>query len=151
VADTAEPEKLIPTMRRDKLRRGRSYAVGAEAISEALAGVPLFEVLSISLRGEAWVEGTLSATYDGTARTWQIEVGSVPSEMRSAVRNYLVATGLPGLRAWLLAPRAETWYDRDHRFRFRCWGKEPQSSAEEFEKARNEIHWPISPVRRFAE
>jgi hypothetical protein len=151
VSDTTAPKKLIPTRRRDKLRRRRSYAVGAELISEALAGTPQFEELSISFRHKSWLEGTVSITYDSTAATWRIEVSSVPSEIRSAVRRFLVATGLPALRAWLLTPRPGIWYDRDHKLRVSCWGQEPQSSIGEFEKARNEIHWPIMPVCRFGE
>jgi hypothetical protein len=147
VADTTEPRKLIPTTSRDKPRRGRSFAVGAEALTEALAGVPQFEELTLAFRDRSWLEGAVSVVYDSAAAAWRIEVGSVPSEIRSAVRRYLVETGLPTVRAWLLARRPEVWYDRDRKLRVSCWGTEPRSSIGEFERARNEIHWPILPVR----
>ncbi len=151
MADTTEPKKLIPTTSRDKPRRGRSYAVGAELLSEALAGVPQFEEFSLAFRDCSWLNGAVSVVYDSAATAWRIEVGSVPSEIRSTVRQYLMAAGLPALRTWLLTPRPEIWYDRDHKLRVNCWGTGSRSSIGEFEKARNESHWPFLPVRRLGD
>jgi hypothetical protein len=44
---------MIPTQHKAKLPRGLSYPIGAEAISEALAGAPHVESLALAFRDQA--------------------------------------------------------------------------------------------------
>ncbi len=51
--EEAEAQVMIPTRFRTRLPRGLSYPVGAEALSEALAGAPHVEAMSLMFTGQA--------------------------------------------------------------------------------------------------
>lgn len=150
MAAPMEPKTLIPTVGRAKLRRGQSYPVGAEVITNCLVGVPQFRQLSISFEREAVMAGDFSVIYDSHDSSWRIVVRSVRSDRRAGLRQALTSIGLPAARAWLLTHRPDIWYVRDHQFSVKCWGEKPNVSLDEFEKPSNERHWPIVPVKRTA-
>lgn len=109
---------MIKTSHKDKLPQGMSYPVGAEILSNALAGVPQSENLSISfnMRDECWVSSYnqkikakgeiavvivrhyLSYRFD----EWQIRISSVPSSLKKQVSEQLIAQVLPELRQRLI-------------------------------------------------
>lgn len=47
--------------------------------------------------------------------TWRINVYSIPSPMRSGLRDSLLTHGLPQLLVWLDRSRSETWLAESHR------------------------------------
>ena len=121
---------LIPTSFKDKLPRGLSYPIGAELLSEALAGVPQYDTLTLSFYGSAPLRSyhptrVLAASYsnsppgltgsnEGIAQgwygeSWGITVSAVASDLKSVVRGKLLEAGIPRLRAWLEEPRTQTW------------------------------------------
>lgn len=115
--------ELIRTGYRDKLPRGLSYPVGAEAISEALVGVPQFYDLWIAFTKTGWMEistnpkqvisfmRTFAANlnfYNGGA-SFGITVPAIPSDYRQLVRKAIIDYGLPAIKIWLATPRSPTW------------------------------------------
>ena len=131
--------ELIRTSYRARLPRGLSYPVGAQALSQALAGVPQFESLELSFhlhpqlfasqfRENLLAGGPLTiftASYchmiPGLSAShlmlesgfydenWELIVFSVPSEKRYAIRERLLTVGLPRVRSWLAEPRSQVW------------------------------------------
>jgi hypothetical protein len=115
---------LIETGVRDALPKGLSYAVGAEIISNALQGVPQYGDLWLSFSRKSGVavalpsdrpdlqafQGVLMCTmnFRGESAPY-ISMYAVPSTRRAFTRDVLVRHGLPKLRAWLAADRADTW------------------------------------------
>jgi hypothetical protein len=138
---------LIPTVRRAKLRHGRSYPIGAEAITAGLAGVPQFSQLSVEFECRAWREGEVAVVYTSRPGAWQITVGSVPAEHRAAISDALLSLGLPAVRRWLSAHRPEIWCARDHKLRLGCWGSAGNLSVREFERPSGHRHWPGVSVK----
>lgn len=111
---------LIPTVCRQKLSRELSYPLGAELLSEALAGMPQYTDLCIEFYGQ-W-NGTpaqvrrlaregqplavLKASYiDFTRLTgeerWKLQVYPVPREYKSRAKQALLEHALPQVRNWL--------------------------------------------------
>lgn len=120
-------DTIISTSNRFRISGELSYPIGAEAISEALRGVPQFDALSIcfyhgdgpspkSFR-EAVARGeflqVFSANYQiekgWFEEKWGLWVLPVLREDKRAVREALLAVGLPRVRAWLAEPRGEMW------------------------------------------
>lgn len=124
---------LIPTRSRAKLRKGWSYPIGAEAITLALSGIPQWSGFELSFHpGDArmdehgrtvakvWFRRLernhstphfLSRLYEPG---WGLYVYSVPSPERHAIREQLLASGLPQIRAWLSEPRPDNWHFGRH-------------------------------------
>lgn len=110
------PGDLIKTARKEKLPKGFSYPIGAQAISEALQGIPQFDEIELwfSWRDEFWVSrwqkrlharGTLSllqASYSSHFGRWYVYLYSVPSDCVVSAREHLMAE-LPQIRAQLSA------------------------------------------------
>ena len=119
--------ELIRTGYRDKLPRGLSYPVGAEAISSALVNVPQFNDLWISFSRSGWMEissgskqvssfmrafaTSLNFDSGGADLSIPIAVPAVPSKYRQLVRKAIIQYGLPVIKVWLTTPRHQTWYE----------------------------------------
>jgi hypothetical protein len=121
MSDSEEPVPLIRTGLRDKLPRGLSHAVGAEAISRALAGCSRYDELWLAFGPKplplnpapaevADFRLAFAVVCNNYSGTWYLSVPAVPSEQRAAVRRLLVATGLPGVREWLCRRKPATWH-----------------------------------------
>lgn len=107
---------MIKTSRKEKLPKGFSYPLGAEAISAALDGIPQFDntELWFSWRDEFWVSRwrkrleehgpivLLRVAYSEYFRHWDVRVYSVPSEHTVFAREQLHAE-LPRVRSALSA------------------------------------------------
>jgi hypothetical protein len=122
MSDSEEPLPLIRTGLRDKLPRGLSHPVGAEAISRALAGCPRYDELWTAFgpkplplhptpTGTAEFRLAFAVVCNNQSGTWYLSVPAVPSEERAAVRQLLVAAGLPAVREWLCRSRPPTWHE----------------------------------------
>jgi hypothetical protein len=121
----SEKEATVPLVRtglRDKLPRGLSHPVGAEAISRALFGCPRYDELWTAFGSKllplhpapgecAGFRLVFSVVCDKHAGSWYLSVSAVPSEERAIARRVLVTAGLPGVQEWLCRPRPETWYE----------------------------------------
>lgn len=108
---------MIPTGYKDEIPKTHSYPLGAKAISDALAGVPQFDLLKINFsfgwKGFAKdrVPGApyrvLEAGYTGPGLPllsgWTIHVRPVPRALKHEIQTRLLAEALPRLKAWLLA------------------------------------------------
>jgi hypothetical protein len=127
----------IKTRYRRPIPKGLSYPVGSEAISSALKGVPQYAELSVTfwclnpaalLRVSADSDTflrVLEATFEKISpgatgsnagveagwysEKWRLHVYPVPSGAKARVREGLLRRGLPGIRAWLVAPREQVW------------------------------------------
>lgn len=117
------PLPLIRTVLRDRLPRGLSQPVGAEAISHALAGCEMYADLWLAFKAKPLPLRPAPAGCDDFRLAFEIvfnllskpsngrylRVPAVPSGERAVVRRLLTAVGLPAAREWL-RPRPETWY-----------------------------------------
>jgi hypothetical protein len=132
----------IMTRFRRPIPKGRSYPIGSEAISSALEGVPQFEGLSVAFRclnpaallrvpadAETFLR-VLEATFEKISpgctgsnagaeagwysEKWKLFVYPVPSGAKARVRGGLLKTGIPGIRAWLVASREQAWLYGTH-------------------------------------
>jgi hypothetical protein len=121
MSDSEDPLPLISTALRDKLPRGLSHPVGAEAISRVLVGCPRYEELWTAFGSKVLplhpapaeaadfrLAFTVVCNYH--TGTWYLSVPAVPSEERTVARRVLLAVGLAGVREWLCRPRPETWH-----------------------------------------
>lgn len=104
---------LIRTTRKEKLPKGFSYPVGAEVISQALAGVPQFHLASITF---VWKDTFWASRYQERIRSagainifevnldlwkdWRIFVHAVPAAHSQSAREQL-SISLPSLAAIL--------------------------------------------------
>ncbi len=94
---------VIPTGRKEKLPKGFSYPLGAEAISAALEGLPQFERAEITFqwRDEYWasrwrkrvqargVLTLLRVAFLDYFGSWRLDVYSVPSQYSVEAREHL--------------------------------------------------------------
>jgi hypothetical protein len=122
VVEGEPPVPLIRTGLRDRLSRGFSHPVGAEAISRALRGSPRYDELWIAFgnrplplhpapaecRDFRLAFAVIANVYDSS---WHLSVPAVPSQERAVVRELLTSAGLPGARQWLCRPRPQTWHE----------------------------------------
>lgn len=110
---------LIPTFYKTRLPRGFSFPIGAEALSEHLAGVPQFSEFRICFSDlvSAWKSEFQQMIAEGadyeivTARLWspfEIFVYPVQRSLKHAAHEALVSEGLPKLRAWMLRQSVRT-------------------------------------------
>jgi hypothetical protein len=128
-SNLADPSKpfMFPTLSRAKHSHLVSYPIGAEALSQALEGVPQHAALTCSFCAgnthqhlDKPRQLALSAAYNKRARSfydgqdadargvflprWSITVFTVPRTLRHAVKLALLNDGLPNiLRPWLIA------------------------------------------------
>jgi hypothetical protein len=120
--DSDAPFVLIRTGLRDKLPRGLSHPVGAEAISRALQGCPRYDELWTAFGSRprplhpmpaecAHFRLAFAVSCSNYSDGWHLSVPAVPSEERAVVRQLLIASGLPSVREWLCRPRSETWHE----------------------------------------
>ncbi|HXN49069.1 MAG TPA: hypothetical protein VN893_20625 [Bryobacteraceae bacterium] len=119
---------MIPTGYRTKIPSTLSYPLGAEAISEALEGVPQtgflvvdfwywnrqrlvpifsqpYRVLSVSY-WQAPLNTVYRKLYIESGRFepgWKITVEPVPRRLRHTVQTRLLTEALPRMRRWLIA------------------------------------------------
>jgi hypothetical protein len=104
---------IIPTRYKVRLSREFSYPIGAEALSEQLAGVPHFDDFQISFSDlvSAWKSKFQKMIAEGadyeivSVRFWspfEISVYPVQRTLKHAAQEALVSHGLPQLRAWTL-------------------------------------------------
>jgi hypothetical protein len=121
MSDGEDQLPLIRTALRDRLPRGLSHPVGAEAISRALAGCPRYEELWTAFgskalplhpapAGAADFRLAFTVVCNYHTDTWYLSVPAVPGDERAAARRVLLTVGLPGVREWLCRPRTETWH-----------------------------------------
>src|SRR5262245_4864553 len=122
MSDSKAPLPPIPTGLRDKLPRGLSHPVGAEAISRALAGCPRYDELWTAFGSKplplhpapadaAEFRLAFIVVCNNHSGTWYLSVPAVSSDERAVVRQVLLTVGLPGVREWLCRPRPETWHE----------------------------------------
>jgi hypothetical protein len=153
---------LIPTKRRSQIAHELSYPVGAEMVSEALAEVPQFELLTLTLRmpyevtpahiRQASDSGGYLCVFDAAYRNvnpglcgsqdsiergwydeaWELSVYPVLRENKAVAREALRARGLPAVRDWLATPRPDTWRIGRRRLAVRV---RPADGAVEFDES----------------
>ena len=122
---TAPAPFIIPTGNKAKIGKADSYPLGAELLSDALRGTPMFQqlglsfghngsssktsagmtqlpVLSVEYRLEHWISGIVFGP------TWSIGVNAVPREIKGLIRANLVEGGLMEVRRWLES-HAHVW------------------------------------------
>ena len=122
---------LIKTTSKSKLFKGIVYPVGAERISQVLAGIPQYEQIGIHFqrstqvqlwqRKQGYTKDTpiylISLCYyhfQGIDQLefldrWQICVNAVPSELAQSIRALLLKEGFSLMRNWFAAPRTQSW------------------------------------------
>ena len=119
---------MIKTSYKHKLPQGMSYPVGAEILSNALAGVPQYEELQIWFwfKDEYWASSynrkikekgeirILIVSHSSFSRyvfdKWKIEINSVPSTHKKQVSEQLIEKVLPELRQRLIKAGSDAEY-----------------------------------------
>jgi hypothetical protein len=115
----------IPVLGKSPHPIGFSYALGASAISEALAGLPMFDQFTLRyssrtpiftmpqpLKGFPMLRVTYTNYPVYTARSgisqggehWAIEVLPIPFEQRDFLQKVILEKAVPLLREWLTGP-----------------------------------------------
>jgi hypothetical protein len=126
---------LIPTTgHKTKLPKTMSYPIGAELVSQGLAGVPQQDDLRLSFTYHSSFEKEykhdhpfkiFEARFDKSEmdltmsnefieqgayeEKWDLTVYPVPREKRSAAHRLLLEEGLPGIAKWLATERTPLW------------------------------------------
>ncbi len=108
---------MFPTRFKAPISRSLSWPIRAKELSDALAGTPQAEkltvsfhhyepmdrrgkpraILSVHYHGEEWVHGAV-----GSAEEWSIRVAPVPRDLRHLVNGLLRNEALPAMRNWLM-------------------------------------------------
>ena len=124
-----KPNEILPTLYKERLPHFLSYPLGAQKISEALAGITEFARIGLwftnggkgdhgTQRPYQVVEGsyerwskTLSESRMSIERGWNrpkwtVTVQAVPRELKHEIQSLLMKEGLPRLKAWFIANRA---------------------------------------------
>lgn len=112
-SETGSQAILIPTLYKTRLPRNLSYPIGAEALSNGLAGVPQLSQFQISFSDivSAWKSKFQRILAEGadyeivTVRFWspfEILVYPVQRTLKHAAHEALLLHGLPPLREWML-------------------------------------------------
>ncbi len=104
---------MLQTKSKEKLPKGHTYPVGAEALSAALDGIPQFSLITLSfwykdeffsssydqkLR-EGGVIAVLRAEYGAPFYDWRIHICSVPSAVKAQVAAAISNRVIPALKA----------------------------------------------------
>lgn len=127
---------MIPTKYKQKLPRFLAYPLGAQAISDALVGVPQYDLFSLRFSRHDYdprVDGKpltiaarytkynvrLSSSHDLEESgfydpQWDATIYAVPRPLNARIRNALRAHGMQLLRDWLAEPRTEIWLSTSH-------------------------------------
>lgn len=104
---------MLQTQSKEKLPKGHSYPIGAEALSVALEGIPQFNsiILSFWHKDEFWTSSynqklkgggeiaVLRAEYGSPFYEWRIHVCSVPSTVKKIATGAITQKVLPALKA----------------------------------------------------
>jgi len=115
---------IIPTRyRKSKVPKTHTYPLGAKMISDALAGVPQFDGLTIQFRYSKPMTRSstpltlyevLQVSYSGPGKSpwklmaennlpkWEVRVDAVPCVLRHTIQSKLIATALPAVQHWLM-------------------------------------------------
>jgi len=108
---------VIPTGYKHEIPKTHSYPLGAKAISNALTGVPQFDLLQINF-SSVWKgfakdrvadapHEVLAVNYHGPRVTlmsgWTIYVRPVPRIRKHEIKSKLITEALPKIKAWLQA------------------------------------------------
>jgi hypothetical protein len=120
MSDGEDRLPLIRTGLRDKLAAGLSHPVGAESISKALAGCPIYDQLwtafgskLLPVRPAPADAGDFRLAFtvvcNNNSGDTYLSVPAVPSEVRTVVRQVLTVRGLPAVQDWLCQARPATW------------------------------------------
>ena len=123
---------VIPTALKAKLPKVHSFPIGAQAISNALEGVPQFDNLQLWFSRHSRSDLVLAVRYavpENTLSTprflsatrhslprWDIYVYAVSRELKSEISEHIQGAGLQAIRNWLTAERTETWLQVPQRF-----------------------------------
>ncbi|MCU7844167.1 MAG: hypothetical protein KZQ93_10045 [Candidatus Thiodiazotropha sp. (ex Monitilora ramsayi)] len=103
--------ELISTTYKEKLPKGKSFPIGAEALSQHLVEAPQYGELSIafSAQDEYWASKynkkvkaggdikVLVVDYSQVFEEWSIKVNAVPCDHKHTVNELLVLKALPRL------------------------------------------------------
>lgn len=119
---------MIPTGYKDQIPKTHSYPLGAKAISDALAGVPQFDLLKINFfrtwqgfaKNRASTYVLLIVSYDGYGFSlgWTIQVSPVPRPLKHEAQVKLIAEALPQIRKWLQSNPHSNDREGGHRLTF---------------------------------
>jgi hypothetical protein len=129
-----EKSFLIPTNSKFKLPKTLSYPIGAEVVSQGLAGVPQIDDLRLTFSYHSSFEKeykqdhpfkifeaefhksdmnlTMSNDFiekGAYEEKWELTVYPVPREKKSAAHHLLLEEGLPGIARWLATERTPLW------------------------------------------
>jgi len=139
---------VIPTAHKTKIPKALSYPLNAKAISEALNGVPQFEVLTIDFRfWKGFAKNrvpnaphhVLDAIYGRsdifTSSPWQIIVYPLPRPLKHEVQIKLIAEALPKIRKWLESNQHSLDRDGGHRLTFFFDDLADELTTEEYSSA----------------
>jgi hypothetical protein len=139
---------MIPTGWKSKLPEHLSYPIGAEALSEALAGAPNADSLTLWFGRSDWpASGTpraladrlphdiliaefWPANYRGNNEDWSLHVRAVPRDLRHLANRLLHEQGLPHLSRWLHASRPD-WRSRHQKLTLKFLPAEESITAHE--------------------
>ena len=107
--------EIIATTLREKLPKGYSYPIGAEALSQALTGVPQYAMLSLTFN---WRDTFWASKYQANVKAlgrvkiiglnsygldWRIHLNALPAEQSHEAREQLNSNGLTLLKLRLNA------------------------------------------------
>jgi len=125
---------LIKTKYKSKPVSGLTHSIGAKLISDALVGIEIYDLLSISFEKEKgrrmglfvpgwssqYMKGeskdlldfrtVISGKYSAPLEEWSIDLKPVEIENNKLIKEYLLCTGLGHLRNWLETKKNETWF-----------------------------------------
>lgn len=102
--------EIIATTRKEKLPKGYSYPIGAEALSRALTGVPQYAMLSLTFN---WRDTFWASDYQANLKAlgrvkiielnsygldWRTHVNAIPAEHSHVAREQLISNGLTLLK-----------------------------------------------------
>ena len=127
---------IIPTKYKSTLPQRLSFPIGAEILSEALLSVPQFEKLTVTFfyysKANDFPKESVEFSvveirfrnlkpnqnspkqfidegfYD---ETWEITVKPIPRELKSKIKQHLIAQGLPKIKEWLSVKRPASWLE----------------------------------------
>jgi hypothetical protein len=155
---------IIPTRyRKSKVPKTHTYPLGAKMISEALAGVPQFDGLTVRFyyykpmarfNKPSTRYQVLQVSYSGPGTSpWKritennlpkrkVRVDAVPCLLRHTIQSELIATALPAVRHWLMTNPHSNDREGSHALIF-----EYDELAEELRsEERSSIEWRTSRV-----
>lgn len=135
-----QPLKMIPTLSKSQISPDFAFPIGAEALSQGLAGVPQFDFLTLEFEGLKEVRRStadgkealrlISITYRRPPITlantrpdpqrrdpseiWELSVSPVGRGKRFEIKQLLLGEGIQILREWMTLPRSQAWRESSH-------------------------------------